>query len=110
MVQRLTMKLAYTFKIIIFYAAAVRHNNASVITFDEPDTHAFPPFVSYLADEIIEQKKTQFFIATHNPYLLNSLIENSPADDLSVFVCGFEKLKMTTIAKRLSENDLSEIL
>ncbi len=102
--------LADTFKRIIFYVAAVRHNNASVITLDEPDTHAFPPFVSFLADEIIEQKKTQFFIATHNPYLLNSLIENTPADELAVFVCGYDNVNRTTAAKKLNENDLSELL
>jgi hypothetical protein len=102
--------LADTFKRILFYVAAVRHNNASVITLDEPDTHAFPPYVSYLVDEIIKQNKSQFFIATHNPYLLNSFIENSPASDLNVFVTSYDKQKSTTIAKKLSDKNLSELL
>ncbi len=102
--------LADTFKRILFYVAAIRHNNASVITLDEPDTHAFPPYVSYLADEIIKQKKSQFFIATHNPYLLNNFIENSPSGELSVFVCAYRNLEKTTTVKKLSDKDLSELL
>ncbi len=102
--------LADTYKRILFYSAAVKHTNASVITLDEPDTHAFPPYVSYLADEIIKQKEVQFFIATHNPYLLNNFIENSPAGQLSVFVVSYDKLNRTTVVKKLSDTDLSEVL
>lgn len=102
--------LADTFKRILFYIAAIRHNNGGVITLDEPDTHAFPPYVSYVADEIIKQKNCQFFLATHNPYLLNNLIENTPANDLAVFVCSYDKSNKTTMAKKLTSNDLSELL
>lgn len=102
--------LADTYKRILFYSAAVRHTNGSVITLDEPDTHAFPPYVSYLAEEIIKQSNVQFFIATHNPYLLNTFIENTPSDQLSVFVISYDKLNRATIAKKLSDKDLSELL
>ena len=102
--------LADTYKRILFYTAAVRHTNATVITLDEPDTHAFPPYVSYLADEIIKQNKIQFFIATHNPYLLNNFIENSSSGELSVFIVSYDKTKRTTIANKLSDKNLSELL
>ncbi|WP_153798072.1 AAA family ATPase [Foetidibacter luteolus] len=102
--------LADTFKRMLFYIAAVRHNNASVITLDEPDTHAFPPYVSFLADEIIKNNNSQFFIATHNPYLLNTLIENTPAGDLGVFVCSYDNNARSTQAKKLTDSDLSELL
>lgn len=101
--------IADTLRRIIFYVAAIRHNSAQVITLEEPDAHSFPKFVSLLADELIENSKNQFFIATHSPYLLNNLIENTPEEDLSVFVCGFDKEKGTT-AKRLSGTELSELL
>lgn len=101
--------LADTLRRIIFYTAAIRYNNGHVITLEEPDTHAFPKFVSFLGDEIIENNKNQFFIATHNPYLLNNLIENTPENELSIFVCAYDKNK-GTIAKRLSGKDLSELL
>lgn len=102
--------LADTFRRILFYTAAVKHTSGSVITLDEPDTHAFPPYVTFLADEIINRKGIQFFIATHNPYLLNTFIENTPAGELSVFVISFDKINRSTLAKKLGEKDLSELL
>jgi AAA15 family ATPase/GTPase len=103
--------IADTFKRFLFYIAAVRYNNnAGVITLDEPDAHSFPKYVSYLGDEIIRAINNQFFIATHNPYLLNNLIENTPSKELSVFVCGYDKSKSETIVKKLSPEDLSELL
>ncbi len=102
--------LADTYKRILFYSAAVRHSNGSIMTLDEPDAHAFPPYVSFLADEVIKQNKIQFFIATHNPYLLNNFIENSPSGQISVFVVSFDKTKKATVVKKLSDKDLSELL
>jgi AAA15 family ATPase/GTPase len=102
--------LADTYKRMLFYIAAVRHPNGSVITLDEPDTHAFPKYVSYLADEIILQKSKQFFISTHNPYLLNQLIEKMPGGELAVFVCSYDKNKKSTVAKKISDTDLGELL
>lgn len=102
--------VADTFKRFLFHLAAIRYNNASVITLDEPDAHSFPKYVSFLADEIIEAVNTQFFIATHSPYLLNNLIENTPAGDLAVFVCGYDKNKSETTIKKLSQEDLSELI
>lgn len=102
--------LADTFRRILFYTAAVKHPQASVITLDEPDTHAFPPYVTFLAEEIIKQTKIQFFIATHNPYLLNTFVENTPLKELSVFVISFDKINRSTFAKKLSDKDLSELL
>lgn len=102
--------IADTLKRFIFYMAAIRHNNAHIITLEEPEVHSFPPFVSVLADEIIKATNRQFFIATHSPYLLNNLIENTPTQELAVFVCGYDKEKFATTVKKLSEEDLSELL
>ncbi|MDQ2751970.1 MAG: ATP-binding protein, partial [Bacteroidota bacterium] len=102
--------LADTFKRILFYIAAIRHNNAFVITLDEPDTHAFPKYVSLLADEIIDQTDRQFFITTHNPYLFGELIEKTPINELAVFICGFNKFEKATFAKRLSNEDVAELV
>ncbi len=102
--------LADTIRRVIFSIAAIRTNNAHVITLEEPESHSFPPYISMLADEIVEKIDRQFFIATHSPYLLNNLIENTPAEDLSVFVCGYDKENFQTTAKKLSREDLSELL
>ncbi|MEO8712883.1 MAG: AAA family ATPase [Parafilimonas sp.] len=102
--------LADTFKRMLFYLSAVKHNNGYVITLDEPDTHAFPAYVSMLADEIINNHSCQFFVSTHNPYLLNEFIEKTPKGELAIFVCGYDNLNKTTTAKRLTDSDLSELL
>ena len=102
--------IADTFKRFLFHIAAIRYSNGSIITLDEPDAHSFPKYVSFLADEIIEAANKQFFIATHSPYLLNNLIENTPAGDLAVFVCGYDKTKSETTVKKLSQQDLSELI
>ncbi|MEP6466224.1 MAG: AAA family ATPase [Parafilimonas sp.] len=102
--------LAETFKRILFYLSAVTHNNGYVITLDEPDTHAFPAYVGMLADKIIGNASCQFFITTHNPYLLDEFIEKTPKNQLAIFVCGFDKLNKSTIAKRLTDEELSELL
>ncbi len=102
--------LADTLRRILFYVAAIRTNNAHAITLEEPEAHSFPKYVSLLADEIIKREDRQFFIATHSPYLLNNLIENTPKGDLAVFVCGYDKNTFSTTAKKLSSEDLSELL
>ena len=102
--------LAETFKRMLFFLAAIRHNNGPVITLDEPDTHAFPAYVGMLADEIIANPSTQFFIATHNPYLLNELIEKTPKGELAVFVCGYDVSNKTTVSERLTDSSLAELL
>ncbi len=102
--------LADTLRRILFYVAAIRTNNAYAITLEEPEAHSFPRYVSLLADEIIKKEDRQFFIATHSPYLLNNLIENAPKSDLAVFVCGYNKEKLQTTTKRLSNDELSELL
>jgi AAA15 family ATPase/GTPase len=102
--------IADTFKRLLFHLAAIRYSNASIITLDEPDAHSFPKYVSFLGDEIIKTTNKQFFIATHSPYLLNNLIENTPKDDLAVFICGYDKNNSETVVKKLSREDLSELI
>jgi AAA15 family ATPase/GTPase len=102
--------IADTFKRLLFHIAAIRYSNASVITLDEPDAHSFPKYVSLLGDEIIEAIDKQFFIATHSPYLLNNLIENTPVNNLAVFVCSYDKKRSETVVKKLSSEDLSELI
>jgi AAA15 family ATPase/GTPase len=101
--------LADTLKRFIFYMAAIK-SGYSVITLEEPEAHSFPPYVSRMADEIIETKETQFFIATHSSVLLTNLIENTPKDELAVFVCDYDDKNHQTTATRLSEEQLSEAL
>ncbi|NJK86128.1 MAG: ATP-binding protein [Bacteroidales bacterium] len=62
--------LSETLQRIIFYSTAIKSNKDSVILFDEPESNTFPFYTKYLAELIALDKTNQFFITTHNPYLL----------------------------------------
>lgn len=98
-----------TLQRIIFYLAAVYSNKNSILTFEEPESHAFPYYTKYLAELIaLDKNNNQFFISTHNPYFLLSVLEKSQKDDVAVFITFFEKYQ--TKVKILSEKEKEEIL
>lgn len=80
-----------TLQRLVFYLAAIRTNKDSVIAFEEPEAHAFPYYSKYLAETIaLDDGNNQFFIATHNPYILFPILEKAPREDVAVFVTYFE--------------------
>jgi len=102
------ISLSETLQRIIFYTIAIKSNKSSVILFDEPETNTFPLYTKFLAERIALDKTNQFFITTHNPYLLLSLIEKSNLTDLNV--CIVEMQKYQTILTVLKEDQISQIL
>lgn len=100
--------IADTLKRIIFYLAAIKSNTNSVILLEEPEAHCFPPYIARIAKEIIEAETNQFFIATHSPYLLNTIIENTKFDDLAVYVSSFSDYQ--TKVRKLTDEELTEML
>ena len=97
--------IADTLQRIIFYKASIASNNNSILLFEEPEAHSFPPYMSHLTQEMIYKKDNQFFIATHSPFILNDLLENSRSE-LSVFVVNYENHE--TKVRRLSDSELYE--
>jgi AAA15 family ATPase/GTPase len=97
--------IADTLQRIIFYKAAIASNNNSILLFEEPEAHSFPPYMSHLTQEMIYKKDNQFFVATHSPFILNDLLENSRSE-LSVFVVNYENHE--TKVRQLSETELYE--
>lgn len=65
--------LADTFKRMVFFQTAILCNEEEILLLEEPEAHSYPPYVSMLASEIAASKTNQFFIATHSPYLLNTI-------------------------------------
>ena len=98
--------IADTLQRIIFFKAAIASNNDSILLFEEPEAHSFPPYITHITQEMIYKKDNQFFIATHSPFILNDLLENSQ-DELAVFVVDYKRNE--TKIKRLSETELHEI-
>jgi len=98
-----------TLQRVAFYLAAIYSNSGSIISFEEPEAHAFPYYTKYLAERVaLDSTKNQYFIATHNPYFLISIVEKTPKDEIATFVTYFEDYQTKT--KKLSANDIERAL
>lgn len=100
--------LSETLQRIIFYTIAIKSNKDSVILFDEPDSNTFPFYTKYLAEKIALDKTNQFFITTHNPYLLLSLIEKSKKEGLNVFIA--QMINHQTFLSELKEDQVAKVM
>ena len=97
--------LADSLQRLIFYKAAIESNRNKVLCFEEPEAHTFPPYISNVVNDIIAGDSNQFFITTHSPYVMSSLLE-SAGNDLAVYVVDMED--NTTIVNRLTDNQLQD--
>jgi len=97
--------LADSLQRLIFYKAAIESNHSKVMCFEEPEAHTFPPYISNVVNDIIAAESNQFFITTHSPYVISSLLE-SAGNDLAVYVVDMEN--NATVVKRLTEKQLQE--
>jgi len=79
-----------------------------VIIFEEPEAHAFPYYTKFLAERIALDKTNQYFVSTHNPYFLLSVLEKAPKEDVGIFITYFEDHQ--TKVKPLSEKEMEEVL
>jgi predicted ATPase len=78
--------ISETMRRIVFYKAALESNTDAILVFDEPESNTFPFYTKYLAERIALDTSNQFFLTTHNPYVLMSIIEKTPQPNLAVFV------------------------
>ena len=98
-----------TLQRLVFYITAIQSNRDSVITFEEPEAHAFPYYTKYLAERIaLSEQNNQYFIATHNPYLLTSILEKAAKDDIAIFITELEDYQTKIVP--LSDEKKMEIL
>jgi AAA15 family ATPase/GTPase len=97
-----------TLRRIIFYTVAIASNKDSTLVFEEPESNSFPYYTKYLGERIALDETNQFFIATHNPYLLSAIIEKSRKEDVQVFITYFKDFQ--TKVKPLTANQLSELM
>ncbi len=100
------IQIADTIQRLLFHKAAIETNENSVLIFEEPEAHIFPPYIKKLTTDILFDKTNQFFIATHSPYVLDELILDA-GDDLSVYLVDYKEGE--TIVHHLSHDDLNEI-
>ena len=97
-----------TLQRIIFYLAAIETNQDSVLILEEPEANTFPFYTKYLAETIALDESNQYFIATHNPYLLLSLVEKTKTSEVAVFITYLENYE--TKLRPLAEEELSEVM
>ncbi len=97
-----------TLQRIIFYTLAIESNKDATLIFDEPDSNTFPMYTKQMAELIAADKSNQYFIATHNPYLLGSLISKTPKENISVFVTSMKQYE--TVINEVPQEKLSELL
>lgn len=100
--------VADTLRRYIFYFAAIASNHGGILVLEEPEAHSFPPYIRELAERIVEASAdNQFFIATHSPYLLNVLIQETKPEDLRIWIASFENHE--TVVKQLSDDEISKL-
>ncbi|WP_146850636.1 AAA family ATPase [Brevifollis gellanilyticus] len=86
-----------TLRRMVFYSLALDTSSEHVLVFDEPEAHSFPPYTKTLAERIaLDDRGNQFFLTTHSPYMLDSLLSKTPANDLSVILCRMENFETKT--------------
>jgi AAA15 family ATPase/GTPase len=100
--------IADTFRRFMFYITAIESNKDSVLIFEEPEVHSFPPYTQELANRIVSDIDNQYFISTHSPYLLHTLIENLETEQLNVFVTYYQDFQ--TKIHALNADDFRHIL
>ncbi len=97
-----------TLRRVVFLMAVLETNRDAVLLLDEPEANTFPFYTKYLAERIALDETNQFFITTHNPYLLASIVEKTKPGDLAVFVARMEDFE--TKLKPIPDQRLPELL
>lgn len=98
-----------TLQRLTFYLAAIHSNKESILAFEEPEAHAFPYYTKYLAERIaLDKNENQYFISTHNPYFLTSILEKTPKEEVAIFNTSLENYE--TKAKPLTEKQKEKVL
>ena len=69
-------QMADTLQRLIFHKAAIMSNEDTVLLFEEPEAHMFPPYISKFTSDVIYFKSNQYFISTHSPFVINDFIED----------------------------------
>ena len=100
--------MADTLQRMIFHIAAIESNKESILLFEEPESHTYPPYIWELANRIVDDEENQYFITTHSPYLLNTILEKAEVDEVGLFVTYYENYQ--TKIKRLSNAEIEQLL
>jgi len=100
--------IADTLQRIIFFKTAIVSNKNSILLFEEPEAHCFPPYIAHFTQDVIDAETNQFFIATHSPYVLNDFLEYAETRaQLAIYMADFKDGQ--TVVYRLTDEELDEV-
>ncbi len=98
-----------TFQRLIFYITAILSNKDSILVFEEPESHTFPYYTKFLAETTaLDDNDNQFFVSTHNPYFLFSILEKSKKEDVAIFIVYMENFE--TKVRKLTQQEIEEAM
>ena len=98
-----------TIKRYLFLYTILSTHKGYTLLFDEPEQNSFPFYVKHTGEMMGFDTENQYFITTHNEYLFRSIVEKTPAKDLSVFMT-YSGPDGNTRLKRLAGADLAKLL
>jgi AAA15 family ATPase/GTPase len=100
--------IADTLQRVIFFKTAIASNKDSILLFEEPEAHCFPPYIAHFTQDVINSTSNQFFIATHSPYVLNDFLETEETrKELAIFIADFKDGQ--TVINRLTDDEVNEV-
>ena len=96
-----------TLQRVIFHALAIESNTNSTLVLEEPESYAFPYYTKHLGERMAFDRTNQYFVATHNPYLLRPILEKAAKSDLAVYLTYFRDYE--TKVKCLNDVEVSKL-
>ena len=81
---------------------------STAVSLSAPSSSTPPYNTTHLGARIARDTSNQYFIATHNPYLLVAVLEKANKTDVAVFATRYRKYQ--TEVTMLSEDQLSRLL
>jgi AAA15 family ATPase/GTPase len=100
--------LSDTIQRIIFYNSVIDTNKDSTILLEEPEANTFPLYTKLLGEKIALDNSNQYFVVTHNPFFLLSVLDKAPESDIAIFIAEYEDY--STKLKEVQSSELPQIL
>ena len=93
---------------IIFFYAAMESNKNSTLIFDNPLSTASPAYAKHFGERIAFDDSNQYFISTHNLYLLTAILEKTSRDSVNLFITYLKNYD--TRVRKLKNEEISVLL
>ena len=91
---------------LVFHIAALRTNSDSLVVLEDPECHPYSSHSEDLAQSIaLDDRGNQFFVSTHSPQFLKSLLEKIPPGDVAVFKTNYYDYR--TRVSQVPQHDLA---